>query len=617
MQAIILAAGLGRRLGALTRDSTKFMLPVNGRPLAAHTLDALAAAGVERVVLVVGHGAAEVRSFVGSSYRGMPVAYVENEAFARTNNIYSLLLAGDVLEADDSLVLESDVIFDPSIVVDCVNATSENLAVLARYESWMDGTVAVLDDQRSIAQLVPKSDVSQADRDRYFKTVNIYRFSRAFSHERLVPYLTRYVVEHGVDGFYEQVLQVLVSIAGARLDALDVGDRPWYEIDDAHDLDVAETLFADANARVERFGQRFGGYWRFGKLEDFAYLANPFFPPQRLVGDLRDDLERLVRAYPSGQRTQRLLASRLFGCEPHQVLVGNGASELLSALLPEFDGRIAVSRPTFEEYPRLVGADRLLDIPTDAPDFGCTVVNLIASCKAAHPAALVLVNPDNPSGQLLQPAEVERLADELATLGTRLILDESFVDFVDGSLDHSFLHSEALAHHPNLVVVRSLGKSYGVPGLRLGVVATADADLLARVNRRLPIWNVNSLAEWFLQRAPRYQAEYLEACKWVAAEREYLTASLARVSYLRPIPSATNFVLCELAPGWTSRTVARHLLAHAWILIKNCSGKPGLLDGEYIRLAVRDRAANDRLLLALMALPATMDARDAVASGRS
>ena len=156
-----------------------------------------------------------------------------------------------------------------------------------------------------------------------------------------------------------------------------------------------------------------------------------------------------------------------------------------------------------------------------------------------------------------------------------------------------------------------------MPGLRLGVVATADASLLAQVNRRLPIWNVNSLAEWFLQRAPRYQPEYVDACRRVAAEREYLMAGLAGVRYLRPIPSAANFVLCELAAGWTSRTVARHLLEHGWMLIKNCSGKSGLLDGEYIRLAVRDRAANDRLLLALMAVPATMDACDAVASGRS
>src|SRR5438874_1748041 len=279
VQAVILAAGLGRRLGPLTRQSTKFMVPINGRPLAAYALEALARAGVSRIVVVVGHGAEEGRSYIGTNYRGLPITYIQNDVYAHTNNIYSLLLARYELERDDSLVLESDIIFEPSIIADCVAAREPNLAVVAPYQSWMDGTVALLDERGMIGRLVPKAEFDRADRARYFKTVNIYRFSSSFSREQLVPQLMRYMLEHGSGAYYEEVLQALISMHDVPLAALDVGSRRWYEIDDAQDLDIAETVFASDEERPSRLSARFGGYWRFSQLIDFAYLVNPFFPP--------------------------------------------------------------------------------------------------------------------------------------------------------------------------------------------------------------------------------------------------------------------------------------------------------------------------------------------------
>jgi histidinol-phosphate/aromatic aminotransferase/cobyric acid decarboxylase-like protein/choline kinase len=599
MQAVILAAGLGRRLGPLTRTSTKFMVPVNGRPLGAYTLDALAAAGISRIVLVVGHGADEVRDYVGSCVHGIPVAYVHNTEFARTNNIFSLLLAGGELCAEDSLVLESDVLFEPSIVADCVAASTPNLAVLARYEPWMDGTVALLDADGDIAQLVPRTEFNWADRQRYYKTVNVYRFSAAFSRDRLVPHLSRYVLEHGRGAFYEQVLEALIAMSDVRLAALDVGTRRWYEIDDAQDLEIAETLFAPDEERPRRLAERFGGYWRFSQVIDFAYLVNPYFPPDRLLDEIAADVPRLARAYPSGQNIQRTLVGRVFQCDPEVLLVGNGASELIRVLLPELDGRIGVVRPTFEEYPRLVDPSRLAEFFPAGPSFQYTAGELCAFVRGERLRALVLVNPDNPTGHCLPSAEVLRLAEQLEEFGVRLVLDESFVDFADTTLERSLLQGDVLQEHPNLVVVRSLGKSHGIAGLRLGILASADSDLRRRLADRLPIWNVNSLAEAFLQRAPRYRAEYADACRQVVVARDRLLTGLEAIEWLRPLPSAANFLLCEVIEGVSAQSVVRHLLETASILAKGYTAKRGLGDGQFLRLAVRGTEENARLLEAL------------------
>jgi histidinol-phosphate/aromatic aminotransferase/cobyric acid decarboxylase-like protein/molybdopterin-guanine dinucleotide biosynthesis protein A len=599
VQAVILAAGLGRRLGALTRHSTKFMVPVNGRPIGAYTLEALAAAGISRIVLVVGHGAAEVRNYVGAHFRGIPVTYIHNDAYERTNNIFSLLLAADALSAEDSLVLESDVLLEPSVVADCVASTSPNLAVLARYESWMDGTVALLGRDGDVARLVPKTEFCWADRERYFKTVNIYRFSASFSRDHLVPHLSRYVADQGSNAFYEQVLEALLVMPEVHLAALDVGGRRWYEIDDTQDLDIAETLFADDEDRPRRLAQRFGGYWRFGQLTDFAYLVNPYFPPIRLMQEIASDLPRLAGSYPSGQLVQCQLMGQLFGCDARQLLVGNGASELIRILVPEMEGRIGIVRPTFEEYPRLIPDSRLAELLPSRPDFAYTPSELFAFACDRRLATLVLVNPDNPTGHLLPIDDVLNLLAQLEDAGVRLVLDESFIDFADGTLDHTLLRDDILQRHPNLVVIRSLGKSHGVAGLRLGVLATGDTELRRKLEDRLPIWNVNAVAEAFLQHAPRYRSKYAAACGQVVAERGRLFAGLRDIEWLRPIPSAGNFVLSEVVGGVSAQAIVRDLLKTASILAKDCSGKPGLGRGQYLRLAVRDASDNTRLLAAL------------------
>ena len=173
-----MAAGMGRRLGELTNDNTKCMLEVNGTRLINRTLDALSDIGISRVVLVVGYKAENVKRWVGDKYKDIDIVYVENSVYDKTNNIYSLFLAKEHLVEDDTLLLESDLIFEPSVLRRIVEEPYPNLALVDKYESWMDGTVVTLDEEQRIKSFISKDKFRYSDIESYFKTVNIYKFSR-------------------------------------------------------------------------------------------------------------------------------------------------------------------------------------------------------------------------------------------------------------------------------------------------------------------------------------------------------------------------------------------------------------------------------------------------------
>lgn len=596
MQAIILAAGMGKRLGCLTRDSTKCMVPFNGRRLIEYTLDAIFETNaVSRVVMVVGHGAEEVISFLGKEYKGMTIEYVHNSVYDKTNNIYSLLLAKKYLETDDTLLLESDLIFDKHILLDCINEPSSNVTIVAKHDSWMDGTVVVLDENSNVSSFISKKDFNWADSDRYFKTVNIYKLSKEFCKDKFVPFLTAYISANGMNGYYEEVLKVLAFIDSSRLKALPVGDKLWYEIDDAQDLDIATALFAEGNDRVSLMQKRYGGYWRFPQLKDYCYLVNPYFPPARMVDEMKNNYSSLLSHYPSGQSIQNLLAAKMFNCDKSYILVGNGAAELIKGLIPDLKGNIGIPFPTFNEYYETIRNGKLVEYHSMNNDFSYTANDLLLFCEKYDVSTLVLINPDNPTGQFLPRKDVLMLMEELGKAGRYLILDESFVDFVDGSLEHSLIDNEILRKNKNLVVIKSISKSYGVPGLRLGVMATANPDFMETCRKNLSIWNINSFGEYFLQIIGKYTSEYSNACGHLAKERERFFDKLNDIEYLKPIRSYANYILCEVLGNMTSGDITANLLNKDLIFIKDCKGKKGIGDRSFVRFAVQDAKDNDYL----------------------
>lgn len=592
---------MGRRLGELTNDNTKCMLEVNGTRLIHRLLNNIESIGLRRVILVVGYKAENVKRLIGNRYKGIDIEYVENNVYDKTNNIYSLFLAREYLTEDDTLLLESDLIFESRILKKLVDNPYPNLALVDKYESWMDGTVVTLDKDNKIVEFLSKDKFSYSDISRYYKTVNIYKFSRDFATTHYVPFLEAYCHALGRNEYYEQVLKVITLLDDSPLRALPLDGEKWYEIDDVQDLDIASCIFASSDEERYKFiASRYGGYWRYPHILDFCYLVNPYFPPQQLVDEMMASFNTLLREYPSGMRVNSLLASKYFSVKQDYIVVGNGAAELIKAFIEHHTDKIGVIYPTFEEYPNRSNKENIVAMmPTNASmqyDAG----EIMAFFYDKHIDTLLLINPDNPSGNYIPYADLLQLIEWTKQRGIRFIVDESFVDFVDAEGEITLLRNDIIENNSHLYVVKSISKSYGVPGLRLGVLASGDVETIAQLKREVAIWNINSFGEFYMQIYEKYHNDYLKACELFREERKLFFEELKQVPFLRVIPSQANYFLCELqTEKFTSKELAIRLLSDHEILIKDCSGKSAFSHSNYIRLAVRDRDDNHKLVEAL------------------
>lgn len=604
MQAIILAAGMGRRLGEYTRDNTKCMLPVNGERLIDRVLGQLSQLGLSRVVIVVGYKGQNLIDYIGHRYDDrLKIEYVNNPVYDKTNNIYSLSLAKDKLQEDDTLLIESDLIFDDSLFRMILDNPYPNLALVDKYETWMDGTMVRIDEDNNIVNFIPKKAFKYKDVDSYYKTVNIYKFSREFSQNKYVPFLDAYSKALGNNEYYEQVLRVITLIDNAELKALPITNgAKWYEIDDVQDLDIAETLFADKDEFMYRYNMRFGGHWRFPKLLDFCYLVNPYFPTAHMKDELRANFDILLSEYPSGMYVNSLIAAKYFDIRQEYTVVGNGAAELIKSLMERVEGRIGVVYPTFQEYPNRKEQTEIIGFTPDNDDLTYTADDLIRFYADKKLSTLLLINPDNPSGNFIPMVDVLRLATWCKERDIFFVVDESFVDFSEDFRNNSLLHNEILQAYPNLAVMKSISKSYGVPGLRLGILASSDEELINWMKHDVSIWNINSFAEFYMQIFGKYQKDYDRACQKFIAERKRFMARLTDIPFLRVIPSQANYFLCQITEKYTSEELTRRLLMDFNILIKDCDNKDGLKNKNYVRIAVRDQKDNDTLVEALKTL---------------
>ena len=310
----------------------------------------------------------------------------------------------------------------------------------------------------------------------------------------------------------------------------------------------------------------------------------------------------LLTQYPSGMKVNTLLASKCYGVSEEYIIPGNGAAELISALMEHMEGTVGFIRPTFEEYPNRFDPSRQVTFVPQNDEYRYSADDLMAFF-VEHPVdTLLLINPDNPSGNYISKADVLRLANWCAEQGMRLVVDESFVDFCEDYATASLLDDSILEQYPNLVVMKSISKSFGVPGLRLGVLASADKVLISQMKQRVSIWNLNSFAEFYMQIYTKYERDYQKACASFVAERADFEKKLSTIPFLRVMPSQANYFLCEVLPPFTAREVVIQVLKNFNILTRDCSGKPGLRDGQYMRIAVRDHADNTRLIDALKSL---------------
>ncbi len=491
MQAIILAAGMGKRLGDLTKDNTKCMIKVNGTYLIDRLLSQLDSLNLERIILVIGYQGEKLRTHIEKQSRNTPIEYIYNPVYNKTNNIYSLYLAKEELQKQDTLLIESDLIFEDTLFHKILNNPYPNLALVAKYEPWMDGTMVRLNTENDIIDFISKKTFRYADIDDYYKTVNIYKFSKEFLRNSYVPFLEAYSKALGNNEYYEQVLRVITLLERCELKGLPLEGERWYEIDDIQDLDIAETIFAEQD-------------------------------------QLQRQSEEIIAFYPQNA------------------------------------------------------------------DFHYTAKELMLFYADKDIRHLLLINPDNPSGNFIPLNELMDLLAWTQQRNIHLILDESFVDFSEKSVENTLLKNEVLETYPHLTVIKSISKSYGVPGLRLGIAASSDKEIISYLRKNMAIWNINSFAEFYLQIYSKYNNDYQNACKKFIAERQRFFEVLQQVDFLRVIPSQANYFLCEVTSRFSSTKLVSLLLEHN-LLLKDCSTKTGFDGRNYIRIAIRDTEDNNYL----------------------
>lgn len=597
MQAIILAAGMGKRLKELTKNNTKCMVKVNGVTLIDRMLHQLDNQALSRVVIVVGYEGQKLIDYIHTLDIRTPIEFVFNPIYDKTNNIYSLALAKDWLCREDTLLFESDIIFEDSVLDALISDPRKTLALVDKYESWMDATCVKLSDDDSIEAFVPGKKFKFYEIKDYYKTVNIYKFSKHFSETCYVPFLEAYQSTLGENEYYEQVLRVITMLDDSEIKAKRLDGQRWYEIDDIQDLDIAESIFTpDEDERVRLLQSRYGGYWRYPKLLDFCYLVNPYFPPAKMKDELRANFDTLLTEYPSGMRVNSLLAAKNFSVHQENILVGNGAAELIKSLMGYMSGKVGFIRPTFDEYPNRYDREESVDFVPDNRDYSYTADDIMEFFSGKDIQNLIVVNPDNPSGNYVPKKDLLRLIDWSKKEGIRLVIDESFSDFADEP-DNTLIEQSILTENPHLYVMKSISKSYGVPGLRLGVLASGDEGTIVKMKKDVAIWNINSFGEFYMQIGEKYQKDYAIALERIRAERTRFQNELAKIDGIRVIPSQANYVMVELDDGIDPKELLKKLLIDYNLLIKELTTKTN--GRNYLRLAVRNTEDNNQLLAAL------------------
>lgn len=576
-------------MGSLTRSRHKSLLEVTGRPLLARIVDSLLDHGIQEIVVATGYLSDQVSRYLLDAYPEVGFAFVHNPDFETTNNVRTLALALSVSEvSEDVLVIESDLVYDSSLIGRVLRSPHDNVALVAPFVRGMDGSVAhVVEGRvRSISLASERSPGSGG----VYKTVNIYKLGKSLVCSALRQALDHHSRNVDSQAYYETVLGSLIARGVAAVHAEIVDDEAWAELDDPNDLSKARYLFEPENRRgiLER---ACGGLWNYPTL-DFTELRNMHFPTSEMHDELARRLPGLATGYGSSQGVLDEKLSYFVECRADHVVLLNGLSQIYPLLQQWLAGRrVLIPNPTFGEYSRVFPDADLY------PD--CFGVDLTAlESSAGDYDAVFLVNPNNPTGTVIETSWILELARANSDL--LVIVDESFVAFSPEASLCLRVEAEGIE---NLVVLRSLSKELGVPGLRLGFVFSLGEGIMSFVRERTPIWNMSSIAEAFLELLPKYRAEYDRSIEATLQDRALFVRDLREVPIVSRVhEGGGNFVVVRLDGSPEElRDIPALLLNHWRINVKDISGRIGD-GGFYLRLAVRLPEENRLLTGALCSL---------------
>lgn len=587
MKAVILAAGYGRRMRPLTDSQHKTLLKIGDETIIERIVNGLNDNGINEIVVVTGYMRDELIDFLSKRFPTVDFTFTHNEVYETTNNIYSMALAFSAIDIDqDIMLLEADLIFEPQVLEALIADPRDNVALVDRYQRGMDGTVVAVENGVITSVIPPHLQPPNFDFSDKYKTLNIYKFSQEFVANEFQRLLTFYADAIDDNCYYELVLGILIYMQREQIFALEVDDGRWAEVDDPNDLGLAAFVFEE-DRQVEVLNHAFGGFWNYDVI-DYCFIRNMYFPSGSVLSELRNNLDELLWNYGSRQSILNQKLAYFLLCHRDRVVALNGAAQVYPVLRHLFtDKRVLVPDPTFGEY------ERTFPNAQTYPDNGATALESLEQVIANSTFdVVVIVNPNNPTGSVLQTPKIFELA--AAHPQTTIIVDESFIEFSDTASI-----CETLEEHPldNVLVLKSLSKSLGVPGIRLGYAYTCDHLLRQQILDEIPIWNMNSIAENFLEILLKYRDELDRSFDLTMRDRQDFAAELEASRFVhRVLGSGGNFLTCELTvnAGDLGRVQERLLRDHQ-VFVKDVSDK--FADGKgYVRLAVRLPAENSEIV---------------------
>jgi threonine-phosphate decarboxylase len=335
-------------------------------------------------------------------------------------------------------------------------------------------------------------------------------------------------------------------------------------------------------------------------ITDFCYIANPYYPTPAMLRDMAKNLPLLIKSYPSSQpRLSQEHLAKVLRVDPAKLVIGNGASELIAFIEETMVKNIGIPVPTFSEYLEKLRSQRAARLYWLDPkkDYQLDLDAYLPWIEEQGLSSALVINPGNPTGQFIPLKRMLRFLERARNLSL-VIVDESFIDFAGDPVPSLLQRADDFE---NLLIVRSMSKHCGVPGLRLGYCYTANDRIQKHLRRIIPVWNINSLAEYFLSLLPPTDRAYHVARLRLIKEMQWLTDQLERISGFHVYPTGANFVLFRIDNGWTAAELQMLLLERFKLYVRDCSNKVGM-DNRHIRVASQGRAKDAKLVKALKTL---------------
>lgn len=593
MQALVLADMKQPGLKSLSENNPTCMISICGFLIIEKMLKQLDEdRSISRIVLVVGDHKKELIDFVLQMKLNTEVVFVENDLYQESGTLYSVFRAREYLSMEDTIIMNSQLIMEKCLLEKALKKNKNNIVFVDSYKDWMTGEFASISQDGNIFSF-DKKIVEKLDGA--YKVLGICKFNVDFIRKYYIPAMEMMISVLGTRLTYIAPLSAIVISDAVKIKAEYAGGASWREINTIEDVNQSEVIFSeDEKTMIDRMLGSWGGYWRYPDYLDYFYLVTPYYPPSELINELKNNFCTLLEQYPSGMRVNANLAASAFGVSVKNIIIGNGAAELIKSVMSCVKGKTGFIRPTFEEYPNRYDQMEAINYVVESDEFSYSADDVIGYFEDTDISNLVLVNPDNPSGNYIAKKDILRMASWAQKRNVKMIVDESFVDFSDEP-NSSLIDQDIINQYTNLYIIKSISKSYGVPGLRLGILVSGDVNLIEWMKKDVSIWNINSFAEYYMQISGKYRNEYDRSLDKFRKERKRFESKLRKINGVRVIPSQANYFMVELLNGLDAEELKNKMLIEKKVFIKTL-GKKIKGRKQYLRIAIRNEKDNDSFI---------------------